>query len=82
MVPPGAQLHQVQLPSEAQRQEVETVRAMQVRTAAADQATKLLAGKAPAMDRWLKTAGCIERYILGLAPDPVPVSAAGRPPVS
>jgi hypothetical protein len=80
-LPPGAQLQQMPMPSEAQRREVETVRAMQVRTAAADQATKLLAGKAPALDRWLKVAQCIENYILGLPQTESPPATAGRPTV-
>jgi hypothetical protein len=80
-LPPGAQLHQVQMPSEEQRREVETVRAMQVRTASADQATKLLAGKAPSLDRWLKVAQCIENYILGLPQTESPPATAGRPTV-
>lgn len=54
---------------------------MQVRTAAADQATKLLAGKAPSMERWLKVAVVIERYILGQEQGVLPGSAVGRPPV-
>jgi hypothetical protein len=80
-LPPGAQLQHVQLASDEQRREVETVRAMQVRTASADQATKLLAGKAPSLDRWLKVAQCIENYILGLPQTEVPLATAGRPTV-
>jgi hypothetical protein len=78
MMPP---LQAMGIPSEAQRREVETVRAMQVRTASADQATKLLAGKAPSLDRWLKVAQCIENYILGLPQTEVPLATAGRPTV-
>jgi hypothetical protein len=80
-IPAGAQLQQVHMPSDEQRREVETVRAMQVRTASADQATKLLAGKAPSLDRWLKVAQCIENYILGLPQTEVPLATAGRPTV-
>jgi hypothetical protein len=80
-LPAGAQLQQVHMPSEEQKREVETVRAMQVRTASADQATKLLAGKAPSLDRWLKVAQCIENYILGLPQTEVPLATAGRPTV-
>lgn len=78
----GMGMNQVPIATAEQRQEMETVRALQVRTAAADQATKLLAGKAPAIDRWLKVAACIERYILGLPQLDVPVPSAGRPPLS
>jgi hypothetical protein len=77
-LPPGAQLQQVHVPSDEQRREVEIVRAMQVRTAAADQATKLLAGKAPSLERWLKVAQCIENYILGLPQTESPLATAGR----
>lgn len=77
----GMNAQQVQIATPEQRAEVELVRAMQVRTAAADQATKLLAGKAPAVDRWLKVAGCIERYILGLPQLEVPAPTVGRPAV-
>jgi hypothetical protein len=77
-IPAGAALQQVHMPSEAQRQEIETVRAMQVRTASADQATKLLAGKAPSLDRWLKVAQCIENYILGLPQTESPPATAER----
>jgi hypothetical protein len=80
-VPAGAQLQQMGILSQDQKREVETVRAMQVRTASADQATKLLAGKAPSLDRWLKVAQCIENYILGLPQTEVPLATAGRPTV-
>lgn len=79
--PSGTRLAEMHIPSEEQRREVETVRAMQVRTAAADQATKLLAGKAPSLDRWLKVAQCIENYILGLPQTESPPATAGRPTV-
>ncbi len=55
----------MRVPSQAERDEVAKVRGMQVRTAAADQATKLLAGKAPKMTEWWATAKAIEEYILG-----------------
>jgi hypothetical protein len=77
-LPPGAQLQQMGILSQDQKREVETVRAMQVRTAAADQATKLLAGKAPSLERWLKVAQCIENYILGLPQPESPPATAGR----
>jgi hypothetical protein len=80
-IPAGAQLQQMGILSHDQKREVETVRAMQVRTASADQATKLLAGKAPSLDRWLKVAQCIENYILGLPQTEVPLATAGRPTV-
>lgn len=65
-----------------EKAEVQAVRAMQVRTAAADQATKLLAGKAPSMERWLKNASCIERYILGLPQIDIAPAGVGRPAVN
>ena len=55
----------VPIPSQAQRDEVVMVRNMQVRTQAADMATKLLAGKAPQMRQWRTVAETIERYIQG-----------------
>lgn len=77
----GMNAQQVPIVTQEQKAEVELVRAMQVRTAAADQATKLLAGKAPNQRRWLDTAMVIERYILGLPQLEVPAPTAGRPSV-
>ena len=74
------QVRQVLTPDE--KAELANVRAMQVRTAAADQATKLLTGKAPSMERWLKNASCIERYILGLPQVDIPPAGVGRPAVN
>ena len=76
---PQGQQHQILTPDE--KQEIANVRAMQVRTAAADQSTKLLAGKAPSLERWLKVATCIENYILGQPQEAVPEAIAGRPSV-
>lgn len=78
---PGAQMGNHQIVTPDQKAEIEQVRGMQVRTAAADQSTKLLAGKAPSIERWLKIATAIERYILGLEPEPDPGPAVGRPSV-
>lgn len=78
----GMNVDQRAIVTPEQKLEVEIVRAMQVRTAAADQATKLLAGKAPALDRWLKVATCIERYIQGLPQLDIPPPTAGRPAVN
>lgn len=76
----GVQQRSILTPDE--KAEIANVRAMQVRTAAADQATKLLAGKAPSMERWLKNASCIERYILGLPQIDIPPAGVGRPAVN
>lgn len=78
----GMNVQQAPIVTAEQKAEVEMVRAMQVRTAAADQATKLLAGKAPGMERWLKNASCIERYILGLPQVDIPRDGVGRPAVN
>ena len=57
---PGGAL---QVLSESQKAEIARVNGLQVRTNASDQATKLLAGKAPNMAEWVTVAKVIERYI-------------------
>lgn len=72
----GATPHQVRMPSQAEIDEVRRVQGLQIRTNAADQATKLLAGKAPTMTEWWSVAKAIELYILGEGPtsdSPAPV---------
>jgi hypothetical protein len=57
---PGGAL---QVLSEGQKAEIARVNGLQVRTNASDQATKLLAGKAPNMTEWVAVAQVIEHYI-------------------
>ena len=59
----------MRVPSQAERDEVDLVRGLQIRTQAADMATKLLAGKAPNPTTWLLRAKMIEDYIRGGASD-------------
>lgn len=54
---------QVRIPSEEERREIKRVQGLQVRTNAADMATKLLAGKDPTMAKWTSVAKTIELYI-------------------
>lgn len=71
----GGGMSQVRVPSKAELDEVRRVQGLQIRTAAADQATKLLAGKAPKMSEWQAVASAIEHYIVGTgAPDGHPTS--------
>lgn len=76
----GAPQAQVRVPSQAELDEVRRVQGLQVRTNAADQATKLLAGKAPRMTEWHMVAKAIELYIWGEATPsdpPAPVRPGG-----
>lgn len=59
----GAGMAQVRVPSQAEMDEVRRVQGMQVRTHAAEMATKLLAGKAPRMTEWWSVARAVELYI-------------------
>lgn len=58
-----AGMQQVRIPSAEERAEIRRLQGLQVRTNAADMATKLLAGKDPTMGKWTSVAKTIELYI-------------------
>ncbi len=56
---------QMRVPSQAERDELRRVQDMQVRTVAADHATRLLAGNPWKATEWHAIAKAIELYIIG-----------------